>query len=95
MTARKKPELLVRVRGRGLFPIDMLRYDRGFPYSEIDSAKINDTFTNVGETREVELYVTSNGAPTAPRWASFGWVVTHVWDGSSEWKPYDGQRVSK
>lgn len=87
MAGKKTVEMLVRVRGRSPFPIDMLRFDRGFPYSEIDSAKIADSWTNYGEVREVDVRLTGHGAPAAGRWESFGWAVSHVWDGA-QWVPY-------
>lgn len=62
------------VRGRGSFPLDMLRYDRCLPYSEVDSGKMERT----SEEREVTL-LRYSGDPgsgaMAPRWASFGWYV--------------------
>lgn len=88
MARKKVDELLIRVRGGGLFPIDMLRYDRAFPASEIDSNKINDTIR--GDTRgpvEIEVRVTANCSPTSRRWQSFNWTVTSVFDGY-QWVNY-------
>lgn len=63
------------VRGRHDFPSDMLRYDRCWPKTEYDSAKL--TPNNRGqhqEWREIELV--SLRPPTEGRWYSFGWQVT-------------------
>lgn len=73
----------------GRFPFDMLRYDGAFPASETDSAVIEaTTFPGSKEARPVELIATFNGAPNDARWRSFGWRVTHVWDGC-EWESYN------
>ena len=87
MARKKTEELIIRVRGRSMFPIDMLRYDRGTPNGEIDSAKIVDAINAAPELREIDVRVTANSAPTAGRWNSFGWTVTHAWDGA-QWVPY-------
>lgn len=78
------------------FPIDMLRYDRASPATEIDSNKITDTFWYMKATggdsgrpaaTPIELIATANGCPNAERWTSFGWHVTHIWNGV-EWEQY-------
>lgn len=69
-------DIIYMVRGRGEFPIDMLRYDRSSPYSENDSNAISRT-----EEREVTLIhlnATRDWKPGGPRWASFCWtLITH------------------
>lgn len=70
------PNHVFVVRGRGSFPIDMLRYDVCHPSTERDSATIMATFerrAGVREVREVELVGTHT--PTDGRWESFGWKV--------------------
>ena len=65
------------VAGIGRFPTDMLRYDGCHPYSELDSARIDD----IRERRTIELTATSNRPdwePTVARWSSFCWVVVKV-----------------
>lgn len=60
------------VVGSGRFPIDMLRYDRCFPYREEDT----NTIQNSREERPV---VIERRAPnpmfTPERWESFGWTL--------------------
>lgn len=66
-----------KVRGRGNFPIDMLRYDSAWPTSAEDAAKITDSFGQFtrapGERRAPwEISLTSIVlAPTIGRWESF------------------------
>lgn len=62
------------VRGRGPFPIDMLRHDRATPATEQDSGAITRTFSRdqgiaVHEVRVLALKV------TPARWQSFGYTV--------------------
>lgn len=61
------------VRGRGEFPIDMLRYDQCCPKSQDDVRTMVDRLTE----REVRLRMFSGSreGPTEERWASFGWPV--------------------
>jgi len=64
-----------KVRGHGRFPVDMLRYDRSFPVSEVESYKIED-MGNVMEDRTVELAHDDpnvNWVPGKARW--IGWDV--------------------
>ncbi len=56
------------VRGRGRFPVDMLRYDRCWP---VENA--NNIIDHEG-LREVTL-VSNERYITPGRWASFGWTV--------------------
>jgi len=62
------------VRGRGRFPIDMLRYDSCWPAGQEDVSLITDSLGGPYELREVALYF-NHHAPTDQRWRSFGWVV--------------------
>jgi hypothetical protein len=68
-----------RVEGRYPFPIDMLRYDRCWPASSDDAARID--YSRLPGNREVyiiKLYMAADHAgavPTAARWSSFGWTV--------------------
>jgi hypothetical protein len=69
---------IFRVRGRGEFPIDMLRYDRCWPKSEMDSNLIQ-AVVHPSMWREVELMcINMTNAPTAGRWKSFGWEICEV-----------------
>lgn len=67
------------VRGRGAFPIDMMRYDRSYPYSEENSIRIQKSLTNVEreefEVTLIRLNAPSNWNPGAVRWSSFCWTV--------------------
>ena len=63
-----------RVRGRGLFPFDQLRYDRAVPNSEKDSNAIRSTYLK----RESVVTLRSTQLPEVMRWLSFGWTVIMV-----------------
>lgn len=65
------------VRGRGSFPIDMLRYDRATPYNEVDSNSISRAM-HVGPWESVDVELISQRPPTEDRWASFSWQVVTV-----------------
>ena len=60
------------VKGRGRFPLDMLRYDCCYPTGEFYPGKNNE------ESRLVEMAAIfpKNWSPTDQRWRSFGWMVT-------------------
>lgn len=79
-----------QVRGAGIVPFDMLRYDCCFPNSEgEDSAKL-EAATFPGGKREAYVVTLCRWSdrrdwqPTADRWRSFGWQVV---DGSHEVRP--------
>lgn len=62
------------VKGRGLFPVDMLRYDCCYPASPQDVNNMDGR-----EPREVTLVTATVNplvGPTKGRWESFGWTVT-------------------
>ena len=64
------------VTGRGVFPTDMLRYDRCWPMTQDDIVPMASTAFN--GTRRIQLarYVdTKKEQPTFSRWNSFGWTV--------------------
>ncbi len=62
------------VKGRGAFPIDMLRYDSCVPATESDSYRIAGP---EDEERRIRLRTFSenvrDNGPTLGRWQSFGW----------------------
>lgn len=59
-----------KFKGRGYFPLDMLRYDCCWP---TDTEAVNSiSHVNFREDRIVS--VTSNSKFTIARWATFGWV---------------------
>lgn len=83
---RTKPEKLyvtyLTVSGHGDFPIDMLRYDRCVPRTQIDVENIQRRTVmldgkRVDEPRLVNLvrYCVSDTPAEAGRWQSFGWKV--------------------
>lgn len=76
-------ETKFKVRGRGVFPYDMLRYDRCFPDSQIDAAKLDGDIGEGG--RRIVTLVQRHDSPrphvTPERWASYGW---NVMNGSEE-----------
>lgn len=68
------------VTGLGQFPIDMLRYDRSFPASEIESGKITRTFHHADPWEiTVSMYASTKvDGPCEGRWQSFGCRVKDV-----------------
>jgi hypothetical protein len=65
------------VFGQFEFPFDMLRYDRAWPASEIESSHMeapNPRSTDWRTIRHVKL--NSLNTPTAERWNSFGWGIS-------------------
>ena len=70
------------VKGRGRFPIDMLRYDGAYPTFGSDAGAIDgsldDRFESYMKPWTVELTGWGLGAPTVARWESFGCKVTHI-----------------
>jgi hypothetical protein len=68
------------VRGRGSFPLDMLRYDSCWPATSEDVAKIE---SDVREPRTIKLMTAGNphAVPTVGRWSSFLWSASlqDVW----------------
>jgi hypothetical protein len=73
----------VTVEGHGWFPMDMLRYDRCVPLTELDSNRLNwDGRVGNFEKRQVclQMYSPHKEGPTKGRWESFGWTVTEVWE---------------
>lgn len=77
------------VRGRGEFPIDMLRYDSCVPATEKDVMRMlntlygSDVYVEGPINRDVKLRrfypVGGTAAPTVARWVSFGWEVREVY----------------
>lgn len=67
------------VAGVGAFPLDMLRYDRCFPQTQVDVAAMS-RVRGERVARHVCLESVSVGdpRPTLRRWESFGWKVTMV-----------------
>jgi hypothetical protein len=64
------------VRGRGAFPIDMLRYDQATPVSSGDASLIEQTFQPRNRSHDIIVQLrTALHAPTVGRWESFGWKV--------------------
>ncbi len=68
-------EWTFKVRGKGTFPYDMLRYDRCWPATEEDSHMMH-----WNAAREIRLSTASydgnnQSAPTIGRWNSFLWRV--------------------
>lgn len=57
------------VVGLGIFPVDMLRYDRAWPARGDDVANIE----KIGDRRFIKL--NSYQKPTTARWNSFFWGV--------------------
>lgn len=66
------------IKGRGEFPMDMLRYDRCAPYTETDSYALRDSISKGGPWEvTVVRYVASKTAKwTVGRWQSFAVDIT-------------------
>lgn len=71
-----------RVKGRGHFPTDMLRYDSSIARNSDDKASIDAQPGDYGpswqQDREIELFTICTSrvmTPTPRRWESFGWKV--------------------
>jgi hypothetical protein len=73
---RKNEPQEFTVQGSGIFPFDMLRYDRCFPKTQTDTSEIEETTRRSIEIRRVTLVTVSESAPTYGRWESFGWKVS-------------------
>lgn len=63
-----------KILGSGVFPMDMLRYDKAYPLSEKDAVAISATFFNKCSNYEVNIG-TSLGRFTVDRWRSFGVTI--------------------
>lgn len=62
------------MRGRGTFPLDMLRHDRCWPHTvaDVERMHISERFE-----REIVLSTDKNRPGITPlRWNSFGWSCT-------------------
>ena len=80
MNKTKETATQFTVIGRGVFPLDMLRYDGCYPKSEKDTVTMR-----TDGLRELTLHKTLNWGtphellkvwvPTVGRWNSFGWAV--------------------
>ncbi len=69
------------VTGRGVFPLDMLRYDSCYPTSGTDVSSLHASITEPRGTFSVGLSRVSASAHeqwTTARWASFGWTLEEV-----------------
>ena len=85
-------KVVVQVRGRRPFPLDMLRYDNLMPESEADSALIQrsiaEPYDGIMEVTLKRLCQTKADAKQfatqqqflgqSSRWSSFGWSVAKV-----------------
>lgn len=63
------------VEGNGVFPLDMLRYDACWPYTESQDSTALGGAWHDAKLRRVVLQTNSPTAPTEGRWKSFGWRV--------------------
>lgn len=73
----------IKVWGSGPFSIDMLRYDKCYPATEVDSiriasnlkAKQREEITSDYPIRLVCVHSHRSWMPAIIRWRSFGWTV--------------------
>jgi hypothetical protein len=61
------------VRGKWIFPVDMLRYDQCWPKTTEDAVDMNHKDCGFVELRDIQMV--SHSEPTRDRWLSFGWDV--------------------
>jgi hypothetical protein len=61
------------VKGSGVFPIDMLRYDETWPAQYLDVILMMPH-----ETERREVHMLSDRYPTLGRWDSWCWTVSNV-----------------
>jgi hypothetical protein len=69
------------VKGRGVFPADMLRHDHCYPVDGDINCITNPALTtgvNKDHVAEIVLVAQSGRRITPARWQSFGWVVTEI-----------------
>lgn len=67
------------IRGIGELPLDMMRYDRATPLTQMDvSIANNHESREVSEIKLVRFAQNKNDGPTVDRWKSFGWQVSDV-----------------
>lgn len=70
------------ITGRGMFPMDMLRYDGCYPYSSEDVDKIVQTISgsvgpwSIKVSRRVDKVSQMKSCWTVGRWESFGVKIT-------------------
>lgn len=77
MANTKKVTYKFRVQGTGRFPLDMLRYDSCWPWSQEDVRALDGWQDMTGGTPRVVL-LEGISEPTEERWASFGWMADAV-----------------
>jgi hypothetical protein len=80
--------VMLTVRGRGVFPFDMLRYDRAVPATEADSGLLHGD--SLSPVRDVKLRAFKGAAApgydghSIARWKSFGWKVIRAEDSDAQ-----------
>jgi hypothetical protein len=62
------------VRGKGSFPVDMLRYDKCWP-ATMDDAEVMAEVIAQPVVGKVDIKLTTCIQPTPERWRLFGWYV--------------------
>ena len=78
----KQYDYTVSAHRTARFPIDMLRYDCAWPYSEADARMIEEDVGSrvaiplaAGADNRIKVRLSSIKNPTAARWETFGWTV--------------------
>lgn len=66
------------VRGKGIFPADMLRHDHCWPVDGDINCISNPNLIGRGNYATIVLCAQSRRGITPNRWASFGWAVTEI-----------------
>ena len=88
LTAKQKDRLIesaqnaitFTVHGRGVFPWDMLRYDKCWPATESDSNKLDQYGLPTDVMSERTITMRGLVGPTFARWRSFNWEVVDLGD---------------
>ena len=68
-----------KVIGNGIFPMDMLRYDKCYPVGDSDAVNISRTFYDKISQYEINI-CTNLSKFTVDRWRSFGVSIVEFKD---------------
>lgn len=64
----------ITVLWSGVFPVDMLRFERAFPVTNFDSAEIESSIIDGTGKHKADIYLTNNNV-NPKRWHSFNCKV--------------------
>lgn len=67
--------MVFQVKGVGIFPVDMLRYDECWPATSDDATELACNLSGDDPLATWTIELMSAKKPTVNRWKSFGWIV--------------------